>query len=507
MYGIMFIILGNISGNAIAFGIYCMKAAGRDPYGDAHHNYWNGPVIGLAVSALTICAGFHIFSRRGGIFLNNFFAFFKIGILVVIILIGFIQAGQRNFSKGINEMPTSTAGTILQNITSSDINNSTATNFKMAFHNSWGVNRQGDVGSYIDSFLFALFACTGFEHPFYVLSEVRNPRRVFPRWILGTTTLMVVLYMLTNIAYYCVVPEKTYLQDPASTAADIAGVFFHQLFDHTGTDTAERVMAGLTAVSVFGNIIIITFTAARVKAEIAKEGILPWSFQLGSSYTTPWGKWTGGAGRGLASPEDGARPARRINGVNINDAPDRSPIAALGLHWSTSILLVLVSLAWKKPALEYSFLVFLYSYFNFCVIGLLTSSTLFYLKIDGWILHNKHDWAGKVNWKPRFLGPFPALLFWLTTVFFAMGAFVTPGNTSPFNSRWLQYPNWLVPLIGMGSILLGVVWWCGFKMYMEKRGEVLVVTRKPYLVDDDDGRKVQKYELIEHRWPANTKGA
>ena len=462
-------------------------------------------MIGLAISVLTICASFHAFSRRGGILLNNIFAFFKVGTLVVIILIGFIQAGRKNLSKGINEMPKGTPGTTLQNITSSDINNAAAVNFNTGSHDSWGLDRRGDVGNYINTFLFALFPCTGYEHPFYVLSEIRNPRRVFPTLILGSTTFIIVLYMLTNIAYYCVVPEKTYLQDPTSANVDIAGMFFHQLFDHTGKNTAERVMAGLTAVSIFGNIIIFTFTAAKVKAEIAKEGILPWSFELGSGYTTPWGKWMGRASQQPVRPEDGASPPRRINGVNIDDSPDQSPIAALGLHWFTSILVVLVALAWKKPALEFSFLSYLYSYVSIGVIGLLTSSTLLYLKIDGWFLRNKHDWESKVNWKPGYLGPLPAVLFFLATVFFSVGAFVPPrSDTLPFHSRWVQYPHWLVPSIGVGSLLLGVVWWCGFQLYMLKRGEVLVVTRKPFLIDDDDGKKVQKYELIEHRWRANT---
>jgi hypothetical protein len=42
MYGIVFIILGNLSGNAIAFGIYVMSAAGYDDPS-------RGSVIGLAI--------------------------------------------------------------------------------------------------------------------------------------------------------------------------------------------------------------------------------------------------------------------------------------------------------------------------------------------------------------------------------------------------------------------------------------------------------------------------
>jgi hypothetical protein len=52
MYGIVFILLGNLSGNAIAFGSYIMEAAGDpDPS--------KGTVIGIAIAALTLAIGVH----------------------------------------------------------------------------------------------------------------------------------------------------------------------------------------------------------------------------------------------------------------------------------------------------------------------------------------------------------------------------------------------------------------------------------------------------------------
>ena len=71
MYGIVFIILGNLSGNAIAFGIYVMSAAGYDDPS-------RGSVIGLAVGALSCACLVHVASRRGGIILNNIFAVVKV---------------------------------------------------------------------------------------------------------------------------------------------------------------------------------------------------------------------------------------------------------------------------------------------------------------------------------------------------------------------------------------------------------------------------------------------
>lgn len=92
MYGTVFVLLGNLSGNAIAFGQLCYEAAGRS---DAPR----GPVIGLAITVLTACMLLHIFSRRGGIRLNNVFAVLKVALLLAIIILGFIKAGGARLGK------------------------------------------------------------------------------------------------------------------------------------------------------------------------------------------------------------------------------------------------------------------------------------------------------------------------------------------------------------------------------------------------------------------------
>lgn len=51
MYGIVFIILGNLSGNAVSFGTYVMEAAGAEPT--------RGAVRGIAIAALTLAIGIH----------------------------------------------------------------------------------------------------------------------------------------------------------------------------------------------------------------------------------------------------------------------------------------------------------------------------------------------------------------------------------------------------------------------------------------------------------------
>ena len=46
------------------------------------------------------------------------------------------------------------------------------------------------------------------------------------------------------------------------TESDMANVFFQKVF---GNEIAPRVMSGIIALSIFGNIVVMTFTASRGK--------------------------------------------------------------------------------------------------------------------------------------------------------------------------------------------------------------------------------------------------
>ena len=136
MYGIPFIILGNLSGNAIAFGSLVMYAAGRA-------NPSHGAILGVAILALTLACLLHICSRRGGILVSNCFAVLKVLILLVIIILGFSISAGASFGG----------------------DSSQSTNFSPSLSFS---NPRPDVASYTDSFLFIAFSYSGWRQPFYV---------------------------------------------------------------------------------------------------------------------------------------------------------------------------------------------------------------------------------------------------------------------------------------------------------------------------------------------------
>lgn len=78
MFGIPFIILGNLSGNAIAFGMYMMHVCTGDEKPS------RGSVTGWAILGLTLPIALNGFSRKGGLLLNNTLAVTKVAILLVI---------------------------------------------------------------------------------------------------------------------------------------------------------------------------------------------------------------------------------------------------------------------------------------------------------------------------------------------------------------------------------------------------------------------------------------
>ena len=87
---------------------------------------------------------------------------------------------------------------------------------------------------------------------------------------------------------------------------------------------------------------------------------------------------------------------------------EETPMAALFLHWLSSIILVAVTCS-LDPSDAWGVLVYLYSYVLRIMIGFLVSAGLLYLKLG-----SKVKWIGR-QWVPRFKpwgGPTAAIIYW-----------------------------------------------------------------------------------------------
>ena len=131
-------------------------------------------------------------------------------------------------------------------------------------------------------------AISGWKQPFYILAETKSPRRYFPKYTVIAWAMSTVLYMLVNIGYLLVVDKDLVLpQTPGGPpgSIDLVTLFFEHLFEKD-SDKASRAMAGTIAFSIFGTLWVMTFTASRIKQELAKEGIFPKSLHIAASYHT-----------------------------------------------------------------------------------------------------------------------------------------------------------------------------------------------------------------------------
>lgn len=165
LFGISFILLGNVAGNCIAFALYVLRAAGLG--NDLNVGNVRGLALGVAVFACFI----HAFSRRGGILLNNILAIFKIAVLLFIIITTIIISTEPKK----NHSGDMVGGEVF--------------------------NNQGSANGYASAFLSIIFAYSGFEQPCYVLGEIRRPRKTFPRATIVGVITACLLYMAVNICY------------------------------------------------------------------------------------------------------------------------------------------------------------------------------------------------------------------------------------------------------------------------------------------------------------------
>lgn len=146
MYGVVFVLLGNLSGNAIAFGKYLLKAVGIQGHDAA--------IRGLAVAAITAICLLHGIWRRAGIIINNVLASLKVLTLIGVIVIGFAASAGANLGHG--PVHGETVNPKTGEVTSS-----------FDTHASFNTARR-DVASYADSLLFIFHTYSGYEQPFNV---------------------------------------------------------------------------------------------------------------------------------------------------------------------------------------------------------------------------------------------------------------------------------------------------------------------------------------------------
>lgn len=122
----------------------------------------------------------------------------------------------------------------------------------------------GGAAGFFAALVGALWAYDGWNNVSMVSSEIRNPQRSLPRALIAGTLGVIVIYVLTNLAYFYVLPA----QDVASServAANMMGRIF------AGGGAAAVSVAAM--VSIFAALNGSMLAGARVPYAMARDGL------------------------------------------------------------------------------------------------------------------------------------------------------------------------------------------------------------------------------------------
>jgi len=140
---------------------------------------------------------------------------------------------------------------------------------------------RGGVSGFGAAMLGALWGYNGWNLIVGIGGEVKDPSRTLPRALIGGTVLVIVLYVLINIAYFYVLSPAEVASIPASSsvAYEVAAKFM-------GAGIAAVMSAGLMF-SAYGTLHAGVLVAPRLPYALAERGLLPKWFKHLSSKGVP----------------------------------------------------------------------------------------------------------------------------------------------------------------------------------------------------------------------------
>ncbi|KJZ73150.1 hypothetical protein HIM_07534 [Hirsutella minnesotensis 3608] len=133
----------------------------------------------------------------------------------------------------------------------------------------WFDGTSSDLSHWAVALYAGLWAFDGWDNTNYVVGEFRNPSRDLPRVIHTAMPLVILSYVLANVAYFLVLPV-----DVINSSNTVAVMFGSRILGRIGA----LIIALTVSASCFGALNSSTFTAGRLVYVAGKEGYFPCVF-------------------------------------------------------------------------------------------------------------------------------------------------------------------------------------------------------------------------------------
>ena len=224
-----------------------------------------------------------------------------------------------------------------------------------------------------------------------------------------------------------------------------------------------------------------TYTATRVKQEIAKEGILPFPKFFASNYDLSIGrfiKWATGSSMFAGN-----------KWLAAENFQEKTPVGATILHLLTCMGLIFGT--WSLPPDQaYSLLVGTSSYLMTAFFGILLSIGILYLR-----LRSSLGWNEKSPRVSPTASVAAAAIFLVLNLFPVVAKWIKPPVQRAGTLKW-----YLVPILSWCILGFGALWWLSvftFQRRKDKRTQtVLTIEKRPEYVEEPvgSGQLVQTHE-------------
>src|SRR4051812_1482728 len=132
------------------------------------------------------------------------------------------------------------------------------------------------LGGFAAAMLGALWGYDGWDNLTFVAGEVKEPGRNIPRAIIGSMFLIIVLYVLAQVAYFYVLDPTTIasVSTSSSVAKTVVSLFFGGNAASMATGAAVAFFTVGLMLSSMGTLHTSIMSAARIPYRMANDGML-----------------------------------------------------------------------------------------------------------------------------------------------------------------------------------------------------------------------------------------